>query len=228
MKRFLPAPVRRLLGGMRRQLAGPQARRYIPAGMSVSAFFAVLKAEDIKCVVLRWFETLPDVALGEDIDMLVADEDLPRLARLLAPKAGSTPCDIYSVSGLKGTRYKDLAYFPQALAQSTIANCLLYKDLFLVPAPEDHFMGLAYHAVYQKGPASGLPSRYADIQPLAQPEHDYAGHLQRLAARLGLPGAIDMESLDAILHQRGYRPEGAMRAALMPSNPWIERHLTGV
>lgn len=228
MKRFLPAPVRRILGGVRRQLAGPQARRYIPAEMSVSAFFAALKAENARCVVLRWFETLPDVAPGEDIDMLVADADLPKLARLLVPKAGSTPCDLYSVSGLKGTRYKDLAYFPPALAQSTIANCLLYKDLFLVPAPEDHFMGLAYHAVYQKGPASGLASRYADIQPLAQPEHDYAGHLRRLAAGLGLPVAIDMESLDAILHQRGYRPEGVMRAALMPSNPWIARHLTGV
>ena len=226
VKQLLPPPLRRTIGNTLRRLKGPQPRRYIPAGMSVADFFAALHAARASYVVLRWFETLPDVEPGEDIDMLVADADLPILAPLLNPVAGGTPCDIYTVNGLKGTQYKGMAYFPAALAEKTISRRQTYKQVFEVPSPEDHFMGLAYHAVYQKGPASGLPTRYSDVDPTSRPEHDYAGHLRRLADSLGLDVAIDMESLDEVLASKGYRPEPAMRAALMQVNPWIAHHLS--
>ena len=227
LTRFIPAQVRRKLGHAVRGLRGPQARRYIPFGTSVTDFFSRLHDAGVACVVLRWFEALPYVRPGEDIDMLVADSDLAALARWLDPIEGETPCDIYSVGGLKGTRYKNLAYFPAALAENTIRRRRIHNQIFQVPCPQDHFMGLAYHAVYQKGPASGLPTAYPDIEVTDTPEHDYAGYLRRLADDINLETDITMEALDIILAEQGYRPEPAMLAALLPVNPWLARHLQG-
>ena len=56
-------------------------RRYIHPKLGVEGFFKELKKNDISYCVLRWFETLPLVEEGEDIDILVADKDIHRQER---------------------------------------------------------------------------------------------------------------------------------------------------
>lgn len=200
-------------------------RRYIPAGIGIEPFFRALEAASVSYVVLRWFEPLPHVDPGEDIDMLVADVDLPKLAALLDNQSGSTPCDVYTAGGLRGTRYANAAYFPARLAERSLSRSVLHKGLYRVPDMQDHFDGLAYHAVYQKGGPSGLPTRYDALRTTAEPEHDYTAVLTRLAAALGLTVAIEMESLDDYLNGRGYRPDRAVLRALGKKNPWIKFHV---
>ena len=224
---MLPADLRRMLSRVLGRDKRPRVRRYIPHGVTVEQFFTSLRDAGVQCAVLRWFDTLPHVAPGEDIDMLVADADLAILGSFLDNISGSVPCDIYTAGGLPGTQYKQRPYFPAALAHSTLSRRLLQDGLYPVPSPADHFHGLAYHAVYQKGPASGLPTMHADVPPLAEPEHDYAAVLGALRDQLGFETSIDMESLDQHLAERGYRPAKPDLLNLSKSNPWIASHLLG-
>ena len=63
----------------------PGPRRYLRRGYSVDRFLTELTDADVHYAVLRWFETLPAVEPGEDIDLLVADGDLARVEALLTP-----------------------------------------------------------------------------------------------------------------------------------------------
>lgn len=51
-------------------------RRRLPADWDVDDFINWANANEIRYVVLRWFETLPDLRDGEDIDILVADDSV--------------------------------------------------------------------------------------------------------------------------------------------------------
>ncbi len=201
---------------------GGRARHYLPASMSVEAFFRELASRNVRYVVLRWFETLPDVAPGEDIDLLVADDDLEKLDDLFVRSRSGRACDVYSVTGLPGSDFRKMAYYPPHLSEGVIANRVLLRGLFRVPNPPDHFLSLAYHALYHKGYRSGLASATAPPGAAAKrPDHDYGAVLGALAKDLGLSVATDMESLDAHLASQGWRPPIDMLARLALRNPWI-------
>lgn len=220
-RELMPPRLRRIVGRIRGTDAKPRVRRYIPADTGVEAFFKSLEEVSVKCVVLRWFEDLPRVKPGEDVDMLVADDDLPKIGKYLDNYAGAVPCDIYSVAGAVGARYKDRPYFPATLARRMIERREMLGGLYPVPCVEDHFFSLAYHAVYQKGPVSGLCTSLPGITALAKPDHDYAGVLNELSGKLGLGVEIDLDSLDRVLEEAGYRPSQEVLKSLGSSNPWV-------
>jgi hypothetical protein len=202
----------------------PRARRYVGNPLSWEDFFHRLAARRIRYVVLRWFETLPAVQEGEDVDLLVMDEDLPRMHDLFSRRRTSLPCDVYSVTGIPGSDYRKMAYFPPHLAEGIISRAHVLKQVYLVPSPPDHFLSLAYHALYHKGYASGLPSRLKPADAgLKVPHHDYQRVLGELARGLSLQVSVDLESLDEHLALQGWRPPLDMLARLSLKNPWI-RH----
>ena len=47
------------------------ARCWVPEELGVAGFFRKLKNLNVNYAVLRWFETLPEIEKGEDIDLLV-------------------------------------------------------------------------------------------------------------------------------------------------------------
>ncbi len=185
-------------------------------------FFRELFARQIRYVVLRWFETFPDVAKGEDVDLLVADEDLGKLEPLFSGSRTLLACDAYSVSGLPGSAFRKMAYYPPHLAEQLIRQAVWYKDLYRVPNVRDHFLSLAYHAIYHKGYRSGLASNYGKGGKLARrPDHDYKRALTELAAKLSIELPIDLDSLDEYLAAEGWRPPSDMLALLAVRNHWI-------
>jgi hypothetical protein len=226
LRRLLPLAAKRFL----RRLAGPHrqpsARRYIPADLDIAGFFAELRRRQVRYVVLRWFESLPDLDPGEDIDLLVDDEDAVQLLDFLNANAGPVACDVYTVSGLPGTRYKQMPYYPPALAKQIVSRSVS-DGLCRMPCAEDHFLSLAYHAVYHKGLRSGLPTTVASLKPVAQPEHDYRSALTELATTLGLEVAIDMESLDQALAEHGWRPPVDTLKQLAIHNEWVRLSFFG-
>ncbi len=79
-----------------------RVRRYLRPGLDLDGFFDELERLGIRYAVLRWFDSLPAVEPGEDVDVLVADEDLPRLKPFLRSYLVPPPTqkfDVYSVSG---------------------------------------------------------------------------------------------------------------------------------
>ena len=216
--------------GMREMLRRrrEKPRRHLRPGLPVDDFFDQLNRLGVRYAVLRWFDTLPSVEPGEDIDILVADEDV----RLLRPLLGSyvipprtQKFDVYTVSGLPGSDFLTVPYFTPTLATGLLERAVLRSGQYRVPSDQDHFDSLAYHAVYHKGERSGLPENAAAQPSTRSGEHDYAGVLASLAARLALSVSLTLEGLDTYLADRGLRPPLDTLDKLSAANPWLRAHL---
>jgi len=205
------------------------ARYYLPHALGVGGFLNRLSEAPIRHVVLRWFESLPDLSPTEDLDLLVDDHDFEKILAVLAEGPGIQPCDVYTVTGLPGSDYyrkgvtQNVPYYPPRLAEAILQDARPYQGLCRVPSEEHHFLSLAYHAVYHKGPRSGIPSTTGKSRPNRRPAHDYAAVLEALARKLGIDVRITLEDLDAYLASRGWRPPRDMLARLGPRDPWIRR-----
>jgi hypothetical protein len=199
------------------------ARRHLPRGVELDDFFDALRERGVCYVVLRWFDTLPSVDPGEDIDLLVADEDLPFVHSLMTPRPGLRPgqkFDIYSVSGLPGSDFAGVPYYAPRFAREVLDGAVWLRGRYRVPSPEHHFATLSYHAVYHKGYASGLADGVRDVARQTS-DHDYEAVLAGLAAQLGTPVTPTLDSLDLHLAGRDLRPPLDTLERLEPRNPWI-------
>ncbi len=210
----------------RRRPCGQNSLHFLPHRLGVAGFFAKLDELDVRYAVLRWFESLPHIEPGEDIDLLVADECLPTLLETLDSLPGIQSCDIYSEHALARSDYCGVPYFAPRVAQRVLARAVRHNNLCWVPSREDHFHSLAYHAVYHKGAKSHLPSGGAPLKPKRKPEHDYTTILQQMASELGLEIEISLEGLHAYLQQIDWAPapeELARLAIACRRNKWLQR-----
>lgn len=203
-----------------RRPAGPRARQYLSPVWGVSGLIERLADAGLSYVVLRWFDGLPELEPGEDLDVLVADRDLDAFRALLAEEPGTIPVDLYSETGLPGADYRTMAYYPPELARRLLAGAVVHESGARVPAGEDHLLSLAYHAAYHKGPRSGLPSELP-VSVTDDPEHDYAAELTRLARGLAVELRPTLEGVDDHLGSVGWRPPADTLRRLAPDNPWV-------
>lgn len=204
-------------------------RRYIDHSLGVHGFLKRLKENNVNYVVMRWFKKLPEVAPGEDIDILVADEDLEKLTLFVNTNIArkGIPCDIYSVSGLQGTSWRGLPYYPVANARKILDNAVWLNDIVRVPAPDEHFLSMCYHAVYHKGYASGIPS-HGSIFEGKVVDHDYKQEIERLFNNSSFKGKeleMTLEGLDGLLLQAGWKPAYDTLEKMSKANHWIHDNL---
>jgi hypothetical protein len=196
-------------------------RRFIPHGPGITGVLRRLKNESIRHAVLRWFENLPELPAGEDIDLLVDDASLERVRMILEEGPGIRPVDLYSATGLPGADFRSMPYYPPYLADELLDRVVRHHGLCSVPAPREHFLSLAYHALYHKGAASGIPVDGNGRKGKATAGHDYVAILGRLTGSIGLQIPITLESLDAYLDSQGWRPPHDMLIRLSRRNRWV-------
>ncbi len=202
---------------------GGRARHYVHRRFSCENFFQQLAERKIRYVVMRWFDDLPLIEPGEDVDLLVADEDLSKLSDLFSRFRTPLACDLYSLTGLPGSDFRKMAYYPPYIAEKMIERAETLRGLYRVPCKRDHFMSLAFHALYHKGYKSGLETKLTpSTPPMKHPDHDYSAILTRLASELSIDVRIDLESLDEYITGEGWRPPFDMLARLALWNSWIE------
>jgi hypothetical protein len=198
------------------------ARRFIRPSVTIEQFFSALKERNIAYVVLRWFDDLPSIEEGEDIDLLVADEDFFAIENLFSDldKSGQ-PVDIYSVSGLSGSSFRDIPYYPPHLAKEILDTRVWMSDSFAIPDEEHHFLSLAYHAVFHKGENSGIPNCELGANK-GTPDHNYQLILRTLASKI-LEDPIDIEfnSLFRYLKLRRWTPELDTMRRLAVNDSWL-------
>ena len=211
----------------------PKARHYISPKVGINDFFKTLKERKVKYSILRWFEDLPEIAPGEDVDMIVDDNDIETVEIIMKEQPGLIPCDLYSASGLPGTEYKNIAYYPPSLAKQILEGSIQFKDNFLVPNPKDHFLSLAYHALYHKGknsgiPTSSIPTSVNRQDSTIEPEHDYKSVLASLAEALDINIRITMNDIDKYLCLQGWRPPLDTLSRLANHNEWIRNQISSI
>jgi hypothetical protein len=198
------------------------ARRYVRSDLSLEKLFITLKERGISYVVMRWFEDLPEIEEGEDIDFLIADRDLPRIVDLFTYQDnGGQKCDIYSVSGLQGSNLNDMPYYPPHLSQQLLDTRIWHKDIFAVPDRWHHFLSLAYHAVFHKGENSGLPNENHAADKCVN-DHDYQFILKNLASALPAV-SIDFEfnQIFLFLKSQEWVPELDTLRRLAIKDKWL-------
>ena len=196
---------------------------------NVPSFFQALNQAGITYVVLRWFEEVPLTPLEEkeainDIDFLFLYSDLKKLIRIGSQHQGTILAEFYSVSGKKGTSARGLPYYPPALASRIIENRILYKNMFYVPSPYEHFQSLCFHLVFHKGYESGLAID-PNTPSKQKPKRDYAGLLQQLAEKqnITLEQPITLKSLDRYLTLTQWTmPYDLKRRWRFSQEEWIE------
>lgn len=204
-----------------RKLGRRGARRFFPKSLGVQEFFERLNSNNINYVVLRWFEELPYIEEGEDIDMLVSDEDIDFLDSLMtAGPLDGIKCDIYTPTGVKGTLWNGVSYYPPGLSKNILKNSVLLNNGVKAPNNKYHFISLAYHAVFHKGYKSGLVNNKG--YSYKDPEHDYQEFLENLKNSLRLEDAIiSMEGLKDYLHSINYAPHLDTLLKLSSRNEFI-------
>lgn len=222
---------RHLLGaGLEAQLlrlANPRNKRFIPPHLEPVEFFRALERHHVDYVVLRWFEHLPRIEPGHDLDLLVSDESVAAVDAQLTAWPIGCPVDLYSVSGIGGTgigqrskSYGSVPVFPHAAAREILTRRVRFRDLAFVPAAEDHFLSLVYHAAYAKMSGLPFPGEATNCRPS---DRNYGAAIAHLARQAGidLPGPITRETLDSILAPLGWRPNACQAKAFGAASAWF-------
>ncbi|OLO42369.1 hypothetical protein BTR23_03890 [Alkalihalophilus pseudofirmus] len=194
----------------------------IPKG-EVQMFLDTIDKEKIEYVVIRWFENLPEIEDGEDIDILVADKDLNKLRKVL--KKGKVTdkdfikCDVYPESSQR----RHMAYYPPHIAKRILQKRIKHKSGAWIPCKEHYLLSLAYHALFHKGFNSGLKTEYSIVQS-KKPEHDYENYLKSLIDELNFSNVdITMEALEDHLKERDWLPPLDLYFRLSSVNNWVYR-----
>ena len=190
----------------------PRRRAFLSPGATVEAFFADLEKQCANYVVLRWFEDLPRLHSGQDLDLLVGDESLDAVFQLLSPWPIGHPVDVHSVQAPVridrppwcGKHWTLPSPYPAHRAKEILSNKRLLRDLCRVPGKVDHFMSLAAHVSFVKSQDV--------LSHIASAGHDYPAELHRLsiAAGMPLPRKFGREDLRALLIRSGWTPESAV------------------
>lgn len=158
-------------------------------------------------VVLRGFMDFPKHGFPlpgakQDIDLLVDDAALAAIRQRYGHyrRRQGVKCDIYNVTGGADGGWLGHPYFPQALAQESLAERRLWRGLFYVPPARQHLLGLAYHIAYQKAETSGIDSS----DPEKSGGSKYLAELGMLCAELNITLAYTLFALHELLKKAGY------------------------
>lgn len=195
-------------------------RIYLPKKWEATDLFARLDQEKINYVVLRWWERLPNLPYNDDINILTSNEHHHYFINYIdAGKNGGRVLDVYTVSGIEHSSASVTYYEPEKareILQSKMDGTCGCK----VPAPWQAFMSLIYHALYQKGFYSNLPSIYGNQNQRGKLYNE----ISKQATKLGIDVSLDMESLELFLSHNDWRPPIDKLARLSIRNEWVQSY----
>jgi hypothetical protein len=147
-----------------------RVKRYIKPNFTIPEFFEEMNRRKVEYVVLRWFEEMPKIEPGEDLDLFLKGQDLQKVRNLFWPFRKRIQIDLYTVDGT--CNYNGALYYPPKVSLEILRNRVAGNAGAFIPDPITYFLSLSYHAVYHKHEKSGLPfCRGCCIEKGATPEH---------------------------------------------------------
>lgn len=199
-------------------------RQYIPRSISVDDFFKLLNGEQIKYIILRWFDKFPKFRKKEAIDLLVHDDDLVKINKHLSPhyKNNSIACNIYSISGISESNYNGLPYYPRHCAQEILDERILLNNKYFVPNPRHYLLSMAYHLVYHKAEDSGLPKGIREEDSELVHNNKYTRALRTLINQCGVNVKLSWVDLQRFLDKNDWTPELSVLKRLSEKSEWLK------
>lgn len=198
------------------------ARRYIKKDYTIESFFEELNRAGLGYVILRWYENLPEIQAGEDIDILIRDQDIARINSYLTRDPSGQAIDLYSVSGLRGTDYHSTPYIAPHLAQDIIDNKAYHKNIYAVPNDMHALLSMAYHVVFHKGSQSMLSYDGTSDANAQKADHDYVSVLKELAQKAHIEiNDYSFLGLFEFLKNHGWVPENDTLRLYGQRGEWI-------
>ena len=217
-------PVLAVLPFVGKYFRDTRVKRYIKPKYTIETFFEELNRREVQYVVLRWFEELPRIEPGEDIDLLLKGEDLGKVRDLFWPFKDGIQVDLYTDDGR--CNYNGAFYYPPVVSQEILENRVAGKAGAFRPDSMRYFLSLSYHAVYHKHEKSGLPYRGSVFfENATSPEHPYQEILGRLARENNVQVEITLENLDSLLREKQWAPGPDLLRKLSSSFPgsrWLK------
>ena len=184
-----------------------KARYYLSPETGYQNFFDAINEQELNYVILRWHDKIPFSDINEDVDLLIADRDIEKAQKLLNEKVGILPFDLYSVSGLPGSTFKNIAYYPPYLAELILEERELWKGKYYIPNKKHYFYSLMYHAVYHKGEKSGIPIQEGDQPDKDISDHEYLDILQKMAEENNIQlDELNLMYFHKLLEKEGWAP----------------------
>lgn len=201
-----------------------KTRQYIPKFISVDDFFKLLNGEQIKYIILRWFDKFPKIKKGEAIDLLVHDDDLVKISKYVSPnyKNNSIACNIYNISGMSGVDYSVLPYYPSHCAQKILDGRILLNNKYFVPNPKDYLLSMAYYVVYHKAEDSGLPLGVREEDSELVHNNKYTKALGTLINQCNINVKLTWVSLQKFLDKNDWTPDLLVLKRLSEKSNWIK------
>jgi hypothetical protein len=193
-------------------------RHFIPHYLGLKGLFAKFHEQQVDYLVLRWFEELPEREPTGDVDILLADENVDYVLKILRSGPAVRQCDLYTTTCLPETSYQTVPYYPTEVARRMLKNARMHRGYCRVPCQVDYFHSLAYHAVYHKGRKSNLPGA-ENFRTAKRSSHDFTSLLGKMASELGIDVEISLRGLHGYLQQRQWSPQPDWFARLAISAP---------
>ena len=203
----------------------PTSSRHYTLSESVGyqGFLEFLNSSDLRYVVLRFFERLPQQYRdGGDLDILVEDKLESIASQFLISNPGSLKVDLYSVSGPASS--SRVPYHTPFISKRILDEAATHKG-FKVPSNENYLYSFIYHCLYHKGLSSGIPSSYKNLRSNKIPENDYLSKITELSVRIGVSTGSTLEELDKFMGTIGWRPHSDTLELLSSSNRWLAHHI---
>ncbi len=199
--------------------------KYIDPQYSLADFFYMLNQHGVNYVVLRWAESMAKLAAEKDIDLLVADNDIPYVMGLLVKEnlPGSKQVDLYSTGGLYGSSFRRLPYYPRHLAEQILTDKVKIEHLYFVPSLRDQFFSFIFHVVFHKADKSGLAVDENDVANSTKSSR-YITEINRLGKVCGqaIPADFHLNFLVQRLKDNSWFPSIAwLRRIGLDNSPFL-------
>jgi hypothetical protein len=186
--------------------------------IGISGLLEFLKKQNIKYVVPRFYEKLPDLNQGDgDLDLIVDGEDKNKVVDFLTNNPGDIPVDVYTDNG---TDYHGMSYLPPKMAKIALDRRIPGPGGSSIPSKEDELNTMIYHALYHKGYISRIKS-VVSLNQNHQPNNKYMEVINRLSSELHIDVGNTLEELDYYMISIGWRPAIDTLAKIAQWNEWV-------
>lgn len=197
-------------------------RGYLSRQHGFASFSAALIEKDVHHLFLHWPGAEVAWPEADDMILLLADEDMPKVESLLRqrPRRGDLACTVYTVGGLPGSDRNGVAFLPVGRARELLASA--DRQGTRLADDETRLLALCTEAVYHLGEAAGLPvTPNAASSPAGSPYGTAIRSLNARCNRWPEPLPLDLQALDTHLAEAGWRPFSDTLAKLARATPWL-------